>query len=289
MPELPDIEVYLAALRTHVLGERLVRIRIVSPSVLRTYDPPIEEAQGRTVTDLRRVGKRIAIGLDDAVFLVVHLMVSGRLVWTSSGAPIPKKTGLAAFGFTSGTILLTEASTKRRASLEVVRDLSVVDRGGAEPLDVDRAAFAAILQTKNRTLKRALTDPTALAGIGNAYSDEILHRARLSPQQRTGNLDDDAVTRLYESMQTVLAEWTARLLDEAGGGFPKKVTAFHPEMAVHGKYGQPCPICGTPVQRVAAEREYHYCPTCQTGGRLLADRAMSRFLKGDRPKRVEDL
>ncbi len=286
MPELPDLEVYLAALRRDVVGCDLLGVRIVAPSLLRTVEPPLPV--GQTVATARRIGKRLVLGFDDRQ-VAIHLMVSGRLSWKDPGVRVPGKVGLAAFDFDGGTLLLTEASSRRRASVHVVNDLAEIDPGGVEPLEVDLHGFAEVLVAENRTLKRALTDPTAFAGIGNAYSDEILHRAGLSPQQRTRNLTPEETHRLYGAMQNVLTEWTARLLHEASGGWPKKVTAFHPAMAVHGKFGEPCPVCGTPVQRVAVEREYQYCPTCQTQGRLLADRATSRFLKGDRPRRVSDL
>lgn len=291
MPELPDIVVYLEALRNRVVGSEIEGIRVRSPSTLRTYDPPVSAAEGCRVEALSRLGKRIVVALEGGLALVIHLMISGRLQWRDAGAPIPKKIGLVAFDFAVGTLILTEASTQRRASLHMVRqeDLRTMDMGGVEPLDTDLAVFRAALRRENRTLKRALTDPRSFAGIGNAYSDEILHEARLSPLQRTANLTEAEVERLHQATRSVLAEWIERLLADTGDGWPSKVTGFRPEMAVHGKFGKPCPVCGTPVQRVAGEREFNYCPTCQTGGRILADRATSRFLKGDRPRRVEDL
>jgi formamidopyrimidine-DNA glycosylase len=289
MPELPDLEVYLHALRARILGEPLNRILISSPSLLRTYDPPPNAFEGRRVESLCRVGKRIVWEMEGDLFVVIHLMVSGRLRWRPTGAKAFRSE--ASFAFPHGTLLLTEASKTKRASLSLLRDgIDGVDAGGIDPLSASRDAYARVLGSDNRTLKRALTDPSWFSGIGNAYSDEILHRARLSPLQRTGTLDAVQLDRLYDATREVLTEWTQRLLDEAGDRWPEKVTAFHPQMAVHGKSGQPCPVCGSPVQRIVyATNETNYCATCQTEGRLLADRARSRFLKTDRPRRIEDL
>lgn len=293
MPELPDITIYIEALRRRVQGERIEAIRIRSPFVLRSFDPPIESANGRRVVDLRRIGKRIVLGLDGGVFLVIHLMIAGRLHWKASGAAIAGKIGLAAIDLPDATLTLTEAGTKKRASIQLVADeeaLAALDRGGIDPLECGADEFAATLRRENRTVKRALTDPRIVSGIGNSYSDEILHRARLSPFLLTGKMRDDEVTRLFEAMRSVLHEWIARLRAETGDGFPEKVTAFHEEMAVHGRYRKPCPDCGAPVQRVVyAENEMNYCARCQTEGRLLADRALSRLLKDDWPKTIEEL
>jgi formamidopyrimidine-DNA glycosylase len=296
MPELPDIELYLAALRPRLLGERLVRVRLGSPFVLRSVQPPIATAEGREVVGLRRLGKRIVLALAGDLFLVLHLMVSGRLKWrdlATGPLAIPRKNGLLAFDFTSGTLLLTEASTKKRASLHLVAGeaaLTEHDRGGHEVLGASDQALRDALHGETHTLKRALTDPRILSGIGNAYSDEILHRARLSPFKRTTDLQPDEEARLFVAIRDVLREWLERLRAETGDAFPEKVTAFRPQMAVHGRYGQPCPVCGTPVQRILyADNEANYCPTCQTGGRLLADRVLSQLLKKDWPKTLEDL
>ncbi len=293
MPELPDVVVYIEALDRYVGGRRLDRIRVVSPSVLRTYDPPVTAVEGRTVTGLRRIGKRIVFDMGGELFVVIHLMVAGRFAWTTPGASIPRKVGLAALDFENGTVILREAATRKRAGLWIVRGedaLASHDRGGAEPLEITLEDFTQALQRENRTMKRALTDPRILSGIGNAYSDEILHRARLSPVKRTGQLTEDETARLFEAIQTSLIAWTDRLRTEVGDGFPKKVTAFRPDMAVHGKYGEPCPVCGSTVQRIVyASNETNYCATCQTNGKLLADRSLSRLLKGDWPKTIEDL
>jgi formamidopyrimidine-DNA glycosylase len=293
MPELPDVTVYLEALERRILGQTLRGVRLASPFVLRTFDPPLSAAAGQRVRALRRVGKRIVFELEVDLFLVVHLMVAGRLRWLDRGAKIPGKVGLAAFDFDSGTLVLTEAATKKRASLHLVRGLDAVralDRGGIEPLESTPEQFREALVRENHTLKRALTDPRLFSGIGNAYSDEILHRARLSPAQLTTKLDDAQIARIYEATQTVLREWIDRLRADAGEGFPEKVTAFRPEMAVHGKYRQPCPVCGTAVQRIAyADNETNYCPRCQTEGRLLSDRSLSRLLKADWPRSIEEL
>jgi formamidopyrimidine-DNA glycosylase len=293
MPELPDIVVYIERLEPRVLGQTLERVRLKSPFLLRTVTPPLREADGRRVTGLRRLGKRIAIGLEGELHLVIHLMISGRLRFREAGAAIPGKLGLAAFDFPAGTLLLTEAGTRKRASLHLVRGqaaLEALDPGGLEVLDADLAAFEGTLARESHTLKRALTDPRLFSGIGNAYSDEILHRARLSPMKLSGSLDAEESSRLFGCVRETLLEWTDRLRREVGDGFPEKVTAFHDGMAVHGRYGKPCPACGTPVQRIVyAENEANYCPACQTGGRLLADRARSRLLRGDWPRTIEEL
>ena len=293
MPELPEIALYLHALEARVVGEVLDRVRVRSPSLLKSFDPPLHAVEGKTVTGIRRIGKRVVFCLEDELFIVVHLMVSGRFQWKAPGAEVPKKRGQAAFDFLSGTLLLTEASTHKRASLHVVRGeeaLEAHDPGGIEPLDASLAEFGEAVRTENRTLKRALTDPRILSGIGNAHSDEILLRSHLSPVKRTRQLTDDEVERLYREARACLNEWSKRLIEEAGDDFPTKVTAFHPAMGAHGKYGEPCPQCGTPIQRIVyAKRETNYCPTCQTGGRLLADRALSRLLREDWPRSVEEL
>ncbi len=294
MPELPDIAVYVEALEGRVLGRKLVRVRIGHPFLLRTADPPIRSVEGKTVRALRRLGKRIAIGLEDELWLVLHLMIAGRLHWQGPGAALPGKRGLAGFDFADGTLILTEAGTKRRASLHLVRGdaaLAAHDPGGLEVLEADADAFGAALTAGgNHTLKRALTDPHRFSGIGNAYSDEILHRARLSPVAMTQKLSDDEVARLFDAARATLGEWTDRLREDAGTDFPEKVTAFRDGMAVHGRYGKPCPDCGTAVQRIRyASNETNYCPRCQTGGRILADRALSRLLKKDWPRTVEEM
>jgi len=293
MPELPDITVYLEALERRVKGETLQRVRLSSPFVLRTFDPPISAASGKRVLGLRRMGKRIVFSLDDSLFLVVHLMIAGRLRWLGAGAKIPGKLGLAALDFASGTLVLTEASTRKRASLHLVRGdegLAQFARGGLEIFEADLAAFRTALAKESHTLKRALTDPTLFSGIGNAYSDEILHRARLSPVQLTRNLSDEESARLFLSCRDVLREWTERLRAEAGDGFPEKVTAFREGMAVHGRYRQHCPVCQSPVLRIAyAENETNYCARCQTGGKVLSDRSLARLLKDDWPKDIDEL
>jgi len=293
VPELPDLTVYLEALAPRIVGQPLLSIDLRSPFVLRSVAPPLSAAQGRRVVGLGRIGKRIVWEMEDGLFVVFHLMVAGRFHWKAKGAKTGRKQVLAVFGFPTGTLLLTEASAKRRASIEVfgsAADLAAVDPGGIEPLAADLAEFGAALARGNHTLKRALTDPRLLAGIGNAYSDEILHRARLSPFKRTGDLAADEVARLHEATRETLARWTERLRAETGDGFPEKVTAFHAGFAVHGRYGKPCPDCGTPVQRIVyAENEANYCPTCQTGGRLLADRALSQLLRKDWPRTLEEL
>lgn len=293
MPELPDIAVYVESLERRILGSDLRTIRLFRPFLLRTVDPAIETAEGRTVVAVRRVGKRVAIGLTGNLWLVVHLMIAGRLRWREAGAKSPGKIGLAAFDFSTGTLLLTEAGTKRRAALHVVRGeagLRMLHAGGVEVLGLPVEEFTAALRRENHTLKRSLTDPRLFSGIGNSYSDEILFRARLSPFKQTQQLAAEEIARLHSAVQTVLTEWTERLRREAGENFPEKVTAFHEEMCVHGRYGQPCRECGAPVQRIVyAENEANYCARCQTAGRLLADRALSRLLKGDWPKTLEEL
>jgi len=293
LPELPDVVVYLEALERRILGRRVSGVRLLSPFVLRTVEPPITALYDRQVLALRRIGKRIVLGFEDELYLVIHLMIAGRLRWGLPGAKPPGRIGLAAFDFDNGTLLLTEAGTKRRASLHLVRGslgLAGFERGGLEPLEASTEEFAARLRLESHTLKRALTDPRLFSGIGNAYSDEILHRARLSPLKLTGRLSDEETARLYAAVQAVLQEWTERLRAETGEGFPEKVTAFREGMAVHGRYRQPCPTCGTPVQRIRyAENETNYCPSCQTEGRLLADRGLSRLLKEDWPRSLEEL
>ncbi|MEN8234704.1 MAG: DNA-formamidopyrimidine glycosylase family protein [Actinomycetota bacterium] len=292
MPELPEIEAYLHALRPRIVGRNLVGVRVQSFSVLRTYDPPIEAVAGRTVTGADRLGKRIVLHVDDDLHLVIHLMVAGRLTWKPPGAALPKRHGLAAFDFDEGSLLLTEAGTKRRASIHVVDDdgLVALDPGGAEVDTLDIDEFAERLGRERHTLKRTLTDPSLFSGIGGALADEILWTAKLSPTQMSTNLDREAITRLRDAAQSTLTRWTNIRIAETGDAFPTKVTAFHPDMAVHGKFGEPCPQCGVPVQRIVSDkRETNYCPGCQTEGRILADRALSRILKDDRPKRIADL
>jgi formamidopyrimidine-DNA glycosylase len=293
MPELPDVVVYLEALRARIAGRVLEGVRLGSPFVLRSVDPPLAACAGRRVVGLRRLGKRIVIALDDELFLVIHLMVAGRLRWKKAGAKIPGKLGLTAFDFDSGTLLLTEAGSRKRASLHVAageQALVAHDRGGLEVLDAELPAFADAVRRETHTLKRTLTDPRLLSGIGNAYSDEILHRARLSPFKLTDALTDDEIARLFDATRDVLNEWTRRLSDETGEAFPEKVTAFREQMAVHGRHRQPCPVCGSPVQRIVySSNETNYCATCQTGGKLLADRALSRLLRKDWPRTLEEL
>jgi formamidopyrimidine-DNA glycosylase len=297
MPEIPDIEAYIEAVRSRVLGEVLLEVRLASPFLLRTVDPPLSAFAGGRVEGLSRLGKRIVFelalpesapdGPPGSGFLVLHLMIAGRLHWKASGAAIPKGPGLAALDFTSGTLVLTEAGKKRRASLHLVasrQDLAALDPGGIEILESTRSRFAAALRRENHTLKRALTDPRIVSGIGNAYSDEILHRARLSPFKKTQALDGDELDRLYEAAVAVLGEWTERLRAEARSTFPEKVTAFRPDMLVHGRFGAACPVCGCKIQRIVySENECDYCPGCQTEGRILADRSLSRLLRDDWP------
>lgn len=293
MPELPDITVYLEALEKRILHQPLRQLRLISPFLVRSVDPPIAQAQGKMVVTLKRIGKRIVLGLQDDLWLVLHLMVAGRLHWREPGAKLGRKIGLAAFDFPNGTLLFTEAGTKKRASLHLVkgqRALGELDPHGLEVLDSTLDAFARVLTARNHTLKRALTDPSLFSGIGNAYSDEILHRARLSPVALTQKLTDEQVQHLHQAVIEVLTGWIARLRKESGDQFPENVTAFRTEMAVHGKFGQPCPDCGGLVQRIRyAENETNYCPACQTGGKLLADRALSLLLKQDWPKSLEAL
>jgi formamidopyrimidine-DNA glycosylase len=293
VPELPDIVVYIESLEARIAGQPIECVRLANPFVLRSVDPPIRETHGRTVTALRRLGKRIVFALQDELFVVLHLMIAGRLHWRRAGSNIPKWLGLAALDFPSGTLLLTEAGSTRRASLHVVRGqaaLHAFDPGGLEVLEADLPAFREALTRRNHTLKRALTDPRLLSGIGNAYSDEILHRARLSPLRLTQQLSDDEFDTLLQAARGILTEWTDRLRRQAGRDFPEKVTAFRDEMAVHGRYRKPCPDCGSPVQRIVyAENETNYCARCQTGGRLLADRAVSRLLREDWPRTLNEL
>jgi formamidopyrimidine-DNA glycosylase len=292
VPELPDVTVYLEALAPRILAARLERVRLLTPFLLRSVDPPLSAVAGTTVTGLRRLGKRLVIALDQDLFLVIHLMIAGRLHWKPAGARPPGKIGLAAFDFSTGTLIMTEAGTKKRASLDVVRGESALrahDPGGLDVLASDLATFQAALTAENHTLKRVLTDPRVFSGIGNAYSDEILHRARLSPVKLSQALDDDEVRRLHEAVRVVLTEWIERLRRDAGDEFPEGVTAFRPEMAVHGRYGKPCPVCGAPVQRIVyAENETNYCARCQTNGRMLADRSLSRLLHDDWPRTLDE-
>jgi formamidopyrimidine-DNA glycosylase len=291
MPELPDVTVYLEALRPRVEGQVLQCVRLASPFLLRTVEPPLVAVEGQRVVGLRRLGKRLVMCFPDELFLVLHLMIAGRLHWKPPGAKVPGKVGLAAFDFPAGALILTEAGGTKRASLHIVRGeaaLSGHDPGGLEVLEADREAFRAALVKENHTLKRALTDPHLFSGIGNAYSDEILHAARLSPLALTHRLDDEEITRLFQAIRRTLLDWTERLRRQTGDGFPEKVTAFRPGMAVHGRFRQPCPVCGTAVQRIVyADNETNYCPRCQTGGRVLADRSLSRLLKEDWPRLIE--
>ncbi len=293
MPELPDVTVYVEAVAARVVGKELRKVRLGSPFVLRTFAPSPRELEGTKVRGARRVGKRVVLELEGERFIVIHLMIAGRLHWREAGAKLAGRQALAAFDFDDGTLTLTEAGTRRRASIHVVAGeagLQALDPGGIEVLTCDAGAFLEALVRENHTLKRALTDPHILSGIGNAYSDEILHRAKLSPVKLTKQLTEAEAARLFEATRATLAEWTARLREQAKSEFPEKVTAFRPEMAVHGRYGKPCPVCGSPVQRIVhAKNETNYCATCQTGGRLLADRALSRLLKGDWPRSLEEM
>jgi formamidopyrimidine-DNA glycosylase len=293
MPELPDIELYLGALRPRILDQPLARLRFASAFFLRSVEVPPAALDGRRVDALRRVGKRIVIGFDNDLFAIMHLMIAGRLRWLQSGAPIPGKIGLAAFDFPDGSLIVTESGSRKRASLHIVRGAEAVaalDPGGLEVVDSSFESFAAAIRRENHTIKRALTDPHLLSGIGNAYSDEILHAAQMSPMALTHSLSDEQLRALHRASVTVLRGWSDRLREETGDAFPEKVTAFRPGMAVHGRHGQPCPRCGAPVQRIVyASNEANYCATCQTGGRLLADRALSRLLRNDWPKTLEEL
>jgi formamidopyrimidine-DNA glycosylase len=290
MPELPDLTVYIESLEARIVGKRLERIRLLNPFLLRTAVPPIGSAEGKRVIGLERVGKRIVLVLEDGLYLVLHLMIAGRLRWLEGKEKPPGRITLALLEFENGVLAFTEAGTKRRASLHLVDSLAGIDPGGVEIFSIDAAAFAARLRSENHTLKRALTDPRLFAGIGNAYSDEILHRAKLSPIAMTSRLGDEEIHRLFEATRATLAEWIDRLRREAAAGFPEKVTAFREGMAVHGRFGKPCPVCGAPVQRIVfAENETNYCARCQTGGKLLADRALSRLLKKSWPKSLDEL
>jgi formamidopyrimidine-DNA glycosylase len=293
MPELPDITVYVEALRQRILGAKLESTKITHPFLLRTFEPPLTALQGRRVVDLRRVGKRVAVGFEGDQWLVLHLMIAGRLHWFAAGARKTGRAALACFVFDTGTLTLTEAGTRRRASLYVFgssQQLAQHDPGGLEILDAPYEEFRRRLRAENHTLKRSLTDPRTFSGIGNAYSDEILHRAHLSPIALTQKLDEPSVRRLYDAIHVVLPEWTERLRVAAGSEFPEEVTAFHAQMAVHGRFGKPCPACGAPVQRIRyAANETNYCPGCQTGGRILADRSLSRLLKDDWPRTIDEL
>jgi len=293
MPELPDITIYIEALERRILGQRLDQVRIRNPFLLRTAVPPIHSVHGKTVRCLRRLGKRIAIGLDDDCWLVLHLMIAGRLHWSDPGARLAGKNTSAAFDFPNGSLLLTEAGTKKRASLHLLKGegaLQAHDPGGLDPLSANLDAFATALTSRNHTLKRALTSPQLFSGIGNAYSDEILHRAGLSPVALTQKLSPEQIQRLYQATQQTMTHWIDKLRAETGDGFPEHVTAFRDGMAVHGRFGKPCPVCGTKVQRIRyADNETNYCPKCQTGGKLLADRSLSQLLKKDWPRTLEEL
>jgi formamidopyrimidine-DNA glycosylase len=293
MPELPDITVYIEALERRILGRPLVGVRLGSPFVLRSVEPPLAVFAGRTVRRLSRLGKRIVMAFDEELFLVIHLMISGRLHWRAAGAPLARKIGLAAFDFADGTLVLTEVASKKRASIHAVRGAAALaghDPGGMDVFSATFEAFRDALVHENHTLKRTLTDPRLFSGIGNAYSDEILHRAKLSPIKMSRSLNDQEIERLVAATRATLTEWAERLRQQTGDGFPEKVTAFRPEMAVHGRFGKPCPVCGAPVQRIVhAENETNYCARCQTDGRLLADRALSRLLKADWPRTLEEM
>ncbi len=293
MPEFPDLELYLSALAPRIVGQPLQRVRLGSPFVLRTVEPPLAGTWGRKVVAVRRIGKRLVFELEGELFIIIHLMIAGRLQWKPADAKLPGRAGLAAFDFPEGTLLLTEVSTKKRASVHVASgeaSLRTFDRGGLEVMTAHLDDFAARVRLENHTLKRTLTDPRLFSGIGNAYSDEILHRAKLSPVKLTKAMTGEEISRLYEATLSVLREWAERLKQEVGDGWPEKVTAFRPEMAVHGKHKQPCPVCGSPVQRIVhADNETNYCARCQTGGKLLADRSLSRLLKEDWPTTLEEL
>ncbi len=292
MPELPDVLLYIESLKSRILGQSLERVRLASPFVVRSVSPPMSAIQGRIVRALSRLGKQIVLEFDGDLFLVVHLMIAGRFQWKQKDAKIPGKLGLAAFDFPGGTLILTEAGSKKRASLHLIQGrpaLAAFDRGALEVLDSSFASFKEALTSENHTLKRSLTDPRLFSGIGNAYSDEILHRARLSPMKLTSKLSEQEIIRLHDAVKSTLVDWIERLRNETGSDFPSKVTAFRPEMTVHGRYGKPCPDCGSPVQRIVyAENECNYCATCQTEGRLLADRALSRLLKEDWPRSLDE-
>jgi formamidopyrimidine-DNA glycosylase len=293
MPELPDILLYLHALRPRIVGQSITGVRLVSPFLLRSIDPPLQSIIGRRVTDLHRIGKRLVIEMEGELFLVIHLMIAGRFRWKPARASVPGKIGLLAIDFENATLIMTEAGTKRQASLYVVQGRDGLERhdpGGIDAMNIDLATFVAALQRENHTLKRTLTDPHVFSGIGNAYSDEILHAAKLSPFKQTSGLTDEEAARLFDATRSVLTAWIDRLQEETGEAFPEKVTAFREGMAVHGRYGKPCPVCGSPVQRIAyASNEANYCVTCQTGGRLLADRSLSRLLREDWPRTLEEL
>ena len=293
MPELPDITVYLEHLASRILGKPMEAVEIANPFVLRSVIPPIASVVGQKVVDLRRMGKRVVIGVEGGLFIVIHLMIAGRLRWRPPGKRLPGKLALAAFSFSNGTLFLTEAGSTRRASIYVVSGedaLTQFDRGGLEVLDTNLAAFSERLRSENHTLKRSLTDPRLFSGIGNSYSDEILHRARLSPLALSSKLSGEEISRLFDATRSILLEWTARLREETGDEFPEKVTAFREGMAVHGRFGKPCPVCGTPVQRIRYKsNETNYCARCQTGGRLLADRGLSRLLKKDWPRSIDEV
>jgi len=293
LPELPDITVYVEALRQRIVGQPIDEVRLKTPFLLRTVDPPLTDLIGKRVDGVERLGKRVVLELDGELFVLIHLMIAGRLHWKARGAKSGSRSDLAALEFPTGILSLTEAGTKRRASLHLVRGragLAEFKRGGLEPLDATLDDFAARLRSENHTVKRSLTDPRLFSGIGNAYSDEILHRAKLSPVKLTSRLTDEEIARLFDATKATLIEWTDRLRSEAGDAFPEKVTAFRPEMAVHGRFGQPCPVCGTPVQRIRyADNETNYCARCQTDGKLLADRALSRLLKQDWPRSIDEV
>jgi formamidopyrimidine-DNA glycosylase len=293
LPEYPDIIIYIERLNELLQGRPVQNVRIASPFLLRTFDPPIESIKSKIILNFERIGKRIVFVFEDELFLVLHLMIAGRLHWRNKNFKIPAKIGLAAFDFPGGTLLLTEAGTKKRASLHLIKgrlELSTFDQGGLEILDASLLEFKKRIIRENHTLKRALTDPRLFSGIGNAYSDEILHRAKLSPVQLTQKMNDEQIERLFHATRDTLVKWTERLRSEAGDGFPEKVTAFREDMAVHGRFGKPCPTCGATVQRIRyADNETNYCPQCQTGGKLLADRSLSRLLKSDWPRNLEEL